>query len=118
MERFAPRQPYDDNDDFEFDTGDEEQYDTACVKHKHAIRRLQHAHHEVGPCSVAHASQHDTRPCPCGRGVLARWPWVAQTAQMGFCDCGMAGWERTCWRSEWIGAGAPDLAWCSVVTDH
>ena len=46
-----------------------------------------------------------------GRGVLAQWPWVVQTAQLGFCDCGMASWELTCWRCEWIGAGAPDLAW-------
>ena len=25
-----------------------------------------------------------------------------QTTQQGFCECDMAGWERTCWRSEWI----------------
>ena len=42
---------------------------------------------------------------------LAMWPWVVQTAQLGFCDCNMAGWELTCWRCEWIAAGYPSLAW-------
>ena len=42
---------------------------------------------------------------------LSMWPWVVQTKQLGFCDCEMAGWELTCWRSEWIAAGAPNLAW-------
>ena len=87
--------------------------DRSSAKHKHALRRLQQSLPEVDPrpVGIANASQHQTRPCPCGRGVLARWPWVAQTAQLGFCDCGMAGWELTCWRCEWIGAGAPDLVW-------
>ena len=49
------------------------------------------------------------RPCPCGRSALAVWPWVVHTPQLGFCDfreegCGMAAWELTCWRSEWIEA--------------
>ena len=47
----------------------------------------------------------------CGRGALAMWPWVVQTAQQGFCECDMASWERTCWRCEWIAAGYPSLAW-------
>jgi hypothetical protein len=51
-----------------------------------------------------------TRPCPCGGGVLPKWPWVVQTAGLGFCGCDMAGWELTCWRAEWIMAGAPNLA--------
>jgi hypothetical protein len=60
---------------------------------------------------LAHASQHHTRPCPCGRGALAKWPWVVQTARWGFCDCWMASWELTCWRGEWIKAGDPNLAY-------
>ena len=92
----------------------EERYDLACVKHKHAVRQLLTAFPEVTACFMAHASQHETKQCPCGRGVLARWPWVVHTAQLGFCDareCGMASWELTCWRSEWIvdGAGRRDL---------
>ena len=46
-----------------------------------------------------------TRPCPCGRGALAKWPWVVQQDHLGFCDCWMASWEIQCWRSEWIKAG-------------
>lgn len=88
---------------------DEERYALWCVKHEHAVRRLREAFPEVDPCPMARASRHDTRPCPCGRGVLARWPWVVQTAQLGFCACGMAGWELTCWRSEWLGDVGRDL---------
>ena len=83
---------------------DEDEYEVACLKHKQKVRRLREAFPEAG-------TEHHTRPCPCGRGALAVWPWVVQTAQLGFCECGMASWERTCWRSEWIAAGAPNLAW-------
>ena len=92
---------------------DEERYDLACVKHKHAVRQLREAFPEIGTCpSLAHASQHETRPCPCGRGVLARWPWVVHGAQLGFCDhreCCMARWELNCWRWEWISRLHGDL---------
>ena len=83
---------------------DEDQYEVACLKHKQKLRRLREAFPEAG-------EEHHTRPCPCGRGALAVWPWVVQTAELGFCDCPMASWERTCWRYEWIAAGAPNLAW-------
>ena len=85
---------------------DEEEYELVCVKHKHALRRLCQLYPEVGL-----GEEHSRRPCPCGHGTLAMWPWVVQTAQLGFCDCWMASWELTCWRSEWISAGAPNLAW-------
>ena len=75
--------------------GEEERYDVACVKHKHALRRLRASFPEID-------ETHHMRPCPCGRGSLAMWPWVVQTAQLGFCECSMARWELTCWRSEWI----------------
>ena len=100
VESFGPPSP-----DDEYGYFDEEWYDSWCVKHTHAVRRLREAFPEVAPCPIAHASQHETRPCPCGHGLLARWPWVVQTAALGFCgarECGMASWEHTCWRWEWI----------------
>ena len=88
---------------------DEERYALACVKHEHAVRRLREAFPEVDPCPLAGTSRHNTRACPCGRGVLARWPWVVQTAQLGFCACAMANWELTCWRQEWLAHVGRDL---------
>lgn len=82
----------------------EDEYEVACLKHRQKLRRLREAFPEAG-------EEHHTRPCPCGRGALAMWPWVVQTAQLGFCECNMARWELTCWRCEWIAAGAPNLAW-------
>ena len=108
VERRAPPPPDDEEygeDDYnpmwDFD---EDEYDVACLRHKQKLRRLRESFPEAD-------EEHHTRPCPCGRGALAVWPWVVQTAQLGFCECWMACWERTCWRSEWIAAGAPDLAW-------
>ena len=95
------RRPDEDGEDEDFN---EERYEIACVKHKHALRRLRARFPEVD-------EEHHTRPCPCGGGALAVWPWVVQTAALGFCDCPMAGWELTVWRCEWIKAGAPDLRW-------
>ena len=93
VEQFEPR-----SDDDECDTN-EEQYEIAVIKHKHALRRLREAFPGVD-------EQHHTRPCPCGRGALAVWPWVVQNAKRGFCEGSMASWELTCWRSEWIKAAA------------
>ena len=100
VERFT-RRPDEDGEDDEFV---EELYELACVKHKDAMRRLHASFPEV-------VDDHGTRPCPCGHGILGKWPWMVQTAQLGFCECWMAGWELTCWRSEWIKAGHPHLAW-------
>ena len=99
VEMFEP--PAEGDDEYYYG---EEQYEVACVKHKHAMRRLREAFPEVS------GEESHRRPCPCGRGALAMWPWVVQTAQQGFCECDMASWERTCWRSEWIAAGYPRLA--------
>ena len=101
----AARYPDEDGEDDEFN---EEEYEVRCVKHKHAMRRLREAFPEVTD------EPPHTRPCPCGRGALAMWPWVVHTVQGGFCDwreCVMARWELTNWRCEWIGAGAPGLRW-------
>ena len=103
VERFAPRPEEDYAEDECFECYEEE-YEIACVRHKHTLRRLHAAFPEVG-------EEHHTRPCPCGRGALAVWPWVVQTAQLGYCECWMAGWELTCWRGEWIQAGYPNLAY-------
>ena len=104
VEASAPPPPED-----EYGYFDAEHYELACLKHQHALRRLREAFPEVDPCPLVRASLHETRPCPCGRGVLARWPWVAQTAQLGFCACDMASWELTCWRYEWLALVGRDL---------
>ena len=105
MEAFASRADQVSGEyDFHDGERDEELYELACVKHKHAMHRLL--------SSFPRSDEtHHTRPCPCGPGALAMWPWVVQTAQLGFCECPMAEWERICWRSEWIKAGSPGLAW-------
>ena len=93
------------------DEQDDEDYEVACVQHKVAVRRLERAFPELGQCPLdQHASHYQTRPCPCGRGALAKWPWVVQMAQHGFCDCPMAGWELICWRREWA-RNFPQLGW-------
>ena len=96
-----------DVDPIEDDYGyDEDSDELARLNYKIAMKRLLLTFPELDPCPMlAHASQYDTRPCPCGRGALARWPWVVQCEHLGFCDCWMGGWELTCWRSEWIRAG-------------
>ena len=98
VEETSPRG--EDDDDF-----NEEEFEVAQVRHKHALRRL----HEAFPEVVA--DEHHRRPCPCGRGALAMWPWVVQTPELGFCDCWMAGWELTCWRMEWESAAKAQLGW-------
>ena len=55
---------------------DEEAFEIAWVEHKHALRRLRESFPEVG-------EEHHTRPCPCGRGALAVWPWVVADGATG-----------------------------------
>ena len=70
-------------------------------------------------CAGLQADLQCTRPCPCGAGLLAKWPWVLQTPQLGFCPGGewdielddeevttqsRHDWESISWRSEWIKA--------------
>ena len=109
--------PCDDPDPWQ-QTFDEEHYELAYPKLKWALLKLYYAFPDLDPCPMlAHASQHHTWPCPCGRGALAKWPWVVHTAKLGFCGCAMAEWERICWSSEWIERW-PKLGWrsgCAVV---
>ena len=48
-----------------------------------AAAKLSTSMHSAASTEVAD-QQHHTRPCPCGLGALAMWPWVVQTAQLGF----------------------------------
>jgi len=77
------------------------------------------------------ASEQVTRPCPCGVGRLARWPWALHTDSLGFCPAlpwstedrdtddavaevrGKHCVEMFCWRSEWIEAapGGDRIPW-------
>ena len=79
------------------------------TRHRQSPGHEKHNHLAPGHIPRAVDETHHTRPCPCGRGALTMWPWVVQTAQLGFCQCPMADWERICWRSEWIEAGYPNL---------
>ena len=101
-ERVEQMSPCEDLDESELD---EEAREIACVRHKHAMHRLVSSFPEIA------SQEHLRRPCPCGHGALAVWPWVVQAGQLGICECEMAGMEFTCWRCEWIAAGAPNLAW-------
>ena len=119
--------------DYEEDEGQEEREEVAKVKYKHALRQLAEAFPELQIPAGLHAgldaSEQETRPCPCGTGLLSRWPWVLQTAALGFGPSaavdgvsddaatadiqGKHDWEMISWRSEWI-SSAPDgdsLAW-------
>ena len=90
---------------------DAEQYELTYPKLKWGLHKLHQEFPDVDACPMlAHASQHHTRPCPCGRGVLAKWPLVVHRAELGFCDCPMAEWELICWSGEWI-ARWPKLGW-------
>ena len=101
----------------EFDD-DAEQEEAARVRYKYALRKLSAAFPELDTpvmdmCAGLHASQQRTRECPCGAGLLAQWPWVLQTVDLGFCGCEKADWEQICWRTEWISAwpGAKNISW-------
>ena len=93
----------------------------ARVQYKFALRRLAEAFPELELPAKLHeglrASEVPTRPCPCGAGQLAQWPWMLQTASLGFCPgavaetesgykhiCGRHIWEKMCWRNEWVEA--------------
>lgn len=99
VEQFSPWEGFDES------CYDEEAHEIACIKHKHAMCRLVNSFPEIA------SQEHLRRPCPCGHGALAVWPWVVQAGQSGICECDMASMEFTCWRCEWIAAGWPNLAW-------
>ena len=95
----------------------EEDEDLARARYKHALRKLAKAFPELEVlvpelCAGLQADQQCTRPCPCGAGHLAKWPWVLQTPQLGFCPGGEWGedddevttqgkhdWEVISWRT-------------------
>ena len=95
----------------------EEDEDLARARYKHALRKLAKAFPELEVlvpelCAGLQANQQCTRPCPCGAGHLAKWPWVLQTPQLGFCPGGEWGedddevttqgkhdWEVISWRT-------------------
>ena len=95
----------------------EEDEDLARARYKHALRKLAKAFPELEVlvpelCAGLQADQQCTRPCPCGAGLLAKWPWVLQTPQLGFCPGGEWGedddevttqgkhdWEVISWRT-------------------
>eukprot|EP00966_Prymnesium_polylepis_P266871 6165519-Prymnesium_polylepis.1 len=62
--------------DDEYDIFNEEEYEVALVRHKHALRCLHAAFPETN-------EDHHTRPCPCGHGDLPMWPWVVQSEGSG-----------------------------------
>ena len=99
------------------------------VHYKHAVRILAEAFPELElsvaeVCAGIHASEQPTRPCPCGGGKLARWPWMLQTVDLGFCPnarsgapspdgsgapfCQKHGKEIIMWVYEWVRAWDPD----------
>ena len=85
--------------DPECDHYDQERDEVARLEYQWAMSQLQDQELCPDPCPMfAHASQQHTRPCPCGLGVLAKWPWVIHSAELGFCTCEMAEWELICWR--------------------
>ena len=113
----------------------EEDEDLARARYKHALRKLAKAFPELEVlvpelCAGLQANQQCTRPCPCGAGHLAKWPWVLQTPQLGFCPGGEWGedddevttqgkhdWEVISWRHEWVMAcpGARETDGASIT---
>ena len=122
---------------FDGDEGlyNEEEEDVARVRYRHALQRLAKAFPELEVpvpelCAGLQADQQCTRPCPCGAGHLAKWPWVLQTPQLGFCPGGEWGeddeevttqgkhdWEVISWRHEWVMAcpGARETDGASIT---
>ena len=110
--------------DYEEDEEPEEGEEVARAKYKHALRRLAAEFPELKIPAGLHAgvdaSRQETRPCPCGAGLLPRWPWVLQTVRLGFCPSNDIDWSKSTddkataevvnvhfwelcsWRDEWI----------------
>ena len=124
LEKHLPHLPREEDEDH-----DEEREEVARVEYKHALRRLAAEFPELKVPAGLHAgvdaSAQETRPCPCGAGLLARWPWVLQSVSLGFCPTSDVDWsestddkataelqdvhshEMVTWREEWIMA-APE----------
>ena len=85
---------------------DEDEVELRKLRYAQALRRLGRAFPELElqvseQVEGVQASEHNSRPCPCGHGRLAQWPWLLQTQELGFCrelEC----CALECWRGEWI----------------
>ena len=80
------------------------------LKYRQALKRLGAAFPELELCvqeqlEGVRAAEHSSRPCPCGHGRLAQWPWALQTEALGVCDCTE---QLISWRCEWI---PRDMKW-------
>ena len=117
------------------DPEEDEEREVARVKYMYALRRLAAEFPELKIPAGLHAgvdaSRQETRPCPCGAGLLPRWPWVFQTVSLGFCPSNDVDWSKSTddkatadrtdkhfwemctWRSEWIMAapGGDCIGW-------
>ena len=81
----------------------EEDEDLARARYKHALRKLAKAFPELEVlvpelCAGLQANQQCTRPCPCGAGLLAKWPWAP-------CEMAMGAANPTAWVLPWRGVG-------------
>jgi hypothetical protein len=97
-----------------WDSFDEDELEMTRLRYRQALRRLAQAFPELELrvselVDGVRAAEHNSRPCPCGHGRLAQWPWVLQTQSLGYCD-GSSAWctELITCRSEWI---PPTMGW-------
>ena len=135
LEKHLPRGDFEESDYYEEDEEREEREEVARVKYMHALRRLAAEFPELKIPAGLHAgvdaSGQETRPCPCGAGLLPRWPWVLQTVSLGFCPSNDIDWSKSTddkatadaedvhfrelctWRSVWIMAapGGDCIGW-------
>ena len=94
LERYIDEEP----DDVGF--FDYEERDVALVRYKHALHKL---HVALADCKeglpevtpkLLKASQHNSEPCSCGQGRRGSWPWMVQTAGLGFCQSEVCVYEE------------------------
>ena len=74
----------------------EDREEVARAQYKLAIRKLARAFPDLdipaaGLTAGLHAREQETRSCPCGAGLLPRWPWVPVDARLGFCPGAVIG---------------------------
>ena len=91
------------------------------MRYKHALVNLGEAFPtlEICPGGISVAEQvagvvpneHNSLPCWCGEGCVARLPWVLACGDLGFCSCEAAQLRQIRERTRVIDAGSPGLAW-------
>ena len=95
---------------------DHENTERVELLYKQQLRRLAAAFPEL-ELNVAeqlmgmHANEHNSKTCDCGHGKLARWPFMLQLNDHGWCECENSGYWTICDRGEWVEAGAPGYAY-------